>query len=132
VSFSKRTKARPRPSALKHPDSPLHRLRLQAGLTIPQLAEKFSVSTATVARWLSGDRTAPEGFIRALARAAAGDVSEIAAAQQEYVEQRKRRRRQPPPVIEIALPAGVDVEAAQRICTDALASLVTARGGAAG
>ena len=128
MSFPKRTKARPRPTALKHPDSPLHRLRLQAGLTIPELAQRFSVSTASVARWLSGDRSAPVSFIQALARTAAGDVSEIVAAQDSYANERIRRRRHPPPVIEISLPAGIDVEEAQRICTDALVSLSTARG----
>ncbi|HUW10621.1 MAG TPA: hypothetical protein VM537_12900 [Anaerolineae bacterium] len=40
---------------------------------------------------------------------------------------KERRRHQPPPMIEIALPAGIDVEEAQRICTDALVSLAAGR-----
>jgi len=111
---------RPRRSSSRS-DSPLQRLRLQTGLTVPALAKKFAVSTATISRWLAGDRAAPRAFIVALQSAATSDVSEIAAAQRAYVERRKRRHRRPVLVLEVALPAGVDAERARERCQEAIA-----------
>ena len=111
---------RPRRSTSRS-DSPLQRLRLQTGLTVPALAKKFAVSTATISRWLAGDRAAPHAFIVALQSAATGDVSEIAAAQRAYVERHKRRRRRPVLVLEVSLPAGVDAGRARKRCEEAVA-----------
>ena len=118
MALSGRTKAKPRPNALKHPASPLDELRLRAHLTIPELGKRFDTSNATIARWLDGTRSAPLSFIRGLARAAAGDISEVAAAQEAY--RRKRQCRESPPTLEIVLPPGVDVREARRLALEAI------------
>lgn len=118
MAVSRRTKARPRPNAVKHP-TPLHELRFRGGLSIPALSKRFNVSTATIARWLNGDRAAPRRFIKALQWAAAAhDLTEVEAAQRRYVE--RRRRREKPPILEVALPAGVDVAEARRLALEAI------------
>ena len=103
--------------------SPLNALRVQAGLTVAQLACRFGVSTATVSRWLTGARGAPEPFVLALQMAAAGDTTETARAQAKYRAARARRQ-QARPTITLVLPPGLDAKQAQRVCTDALSSLL--------
>lgn len=117
MSLLDRKRQGPRPSNSRS-DSPLQRLRLKAGLTTSELAEKFRVSTATISRWLAGDRAAPRAFIAALQKAAAGDVSQIAAAQEGYRQERHRREK--PPTLEIALPPGMDVAEARRLALEAI------------
>ena len=95
----------------------LDRLRLQAGLSIPDLARRFNTSTASVSRWLSGARRAPTDFVRALHAAALGNVGEVAEAQDEYRASLKRRHARPQ--ITVALPEGLDVATAEKIVTDA-------------
>jgi transcriptional regulator with XRE-family HTH domain len=117
MSLLDRKRQGPRASASKR-DSPLQRLRLKAGLTTSDLAERFRVSTATISRWLAGDRAAPRAFIAALQKAAIGDVSEVEAAQEQY--RQERRRREKPPTLEIALPPGIEPEEARRLALEAI------------
>ena len=123
MSFSGRNKRAASRSCIKV-DSPLNRLRLQANLTVTDLARQFRVSTAAVSRWLSGERSSPEPFARFLHRAAPGDPSEIATAQENF--RQLRRRSLPSLPIELALPAGMSTEQAKAICVRALADLAEA------
>jgi len=115
VLLAKQRSRKPRPRAVRHPDAPLNRLRVEAGFTVPALAEIFQVSGASVSRWLSGVRHAPDEFIRFLARAAARDIG-------AYVDDAHRCRHPRPPVIEVELPPDVDPDRARRLCTAALAA----------
>ena len=119
MSVLDRKRQGPRASSSKR-DSPLQRLRLKAGLTTSELAEKFGVSTATISRWLAGDRAAPRRFIRLLHRSAAGDPVEIEAAQRAYIERLKHHPHESPPTLEIVLPPGVDVREARRLAIEAI------------
>jgi len=117
MSLLEKKGQRARPSVSRS-DSPLQRLRLRASLTTTELARQFAVSTATITRWLAGDRAAPRRFVSFLHRVAAGDPAEIAAAQRRYVE--RRRRHQDPPTLEIALPPGIEPEEARRLALEAI------------
>jgi len=118
---SLRQKQGSRLSSTKAADSPLNRLRLQAGLTVPVLAERFGVTVATVSRWLSGDRAAPAAFIIALRQAAAGDPVNIAADQEAYAQGRKTGG--PTFTFHSKLPANVSADEARRRCDAAIRGL---------
>ena len=100
-------------------DAPLTCLRLRAGLSIPSLAERFEVSTATIARWCDGSRRPPIVFVDFLRRAAVGDLDQIERQQAEYA---RGRRRSASPVIrlEIRLPDGYSVADAKERAADAV------------
>jgi len=123
MSFSGRNKRAASRSCIKI-DSPLNRLRLQANLTVTDLARRFRVSTAAVSRWLSGERSSPEPFARFLPRATPGDPSEIAPAQENFHQLRPRSLPSLP--IELARPAGRSTEQAKAIRVRALADLAEA------
>ena len=107
--------------------SPLNQIRLDAGLSIPALAEEFATSTASIARWLSGERKAPPKFLLRLQQAAA-DPLKLAAAQAAFAKARKRHK---PPKLRVRylrfrhlLPPDVTAPDAERACVAAIAGLV--------
>jgi transcriptional regulator with XRE-family HTH domain len=68
---------------LQRPDGPdLRFLRVQAGMSVPQLAAAVGVSAPTVWRWENGERTRPRSreTLQRLARVLGCDVVEIEAA----------------------------------------------------
>jgi transcriptional regulator with XRE-family HTH domain len=106
-------------------DTPLSELRLRAGLSIPELARRFNVTTATVSRWCSGEREAPASFVLFLQAAAAGDAAATAKQQADFAETRRRERRATGPTFrfEHRLPPDVTPDDARRACVDALGRL---------
>ena len=101
-------------------DSPLRRARLEARLTLGYLAARVGVTPAAVNRWEFGQREPDRRVFLTLA---------VTGLEREHADwlREHRPRKCSVPIIAIALPAGLDAEAAQRICTDALVSLVTAQ-----
>jgi len=98
--------------------SPLNRLRLQAGLSIPDLARRFGTTTATISRWVSGARRAPPEFVRTLHSAALDNVADVARAQEEYRQSLERRNAHAR--ITVDVPPGLDPGTARKLCTEAL------------
>lgn len=105
-------------------DSPLRRARLEARLTLGNLAERVGVTSATVHRWELAEREPSPSIYLALG------VVGLQQEQEAWARMRARRRQRKPPSalrIEVILPSGMDVESAQLACTQALALLATGR-----
>ena len=100
-------------------DAPLTCLRLQAGLSIPFLAQRFEVSSATISRWCDGSRRPPIIFVDFLRRAIVGDLDQIARQQAMYA---RGRWCSASPIIrlEIRLPDGYSVADAKERVADAV------------
>lgn len=104
--------------------SPLAVARREAALSLRALGNLVHVSAVTCWRWEEGrDRPRPAVF-EVLAGASAEALAQDHA---RWLASQRLSRRTRRTAIEIALPPGMDAEAAQRICTDALASLVAGR-----
>ena len=108
--------------------SPLAVARRRAALSLKALGDLLHISAVTCWRWEKGrERPRPAVFevlAGAGAEALAQDYARWLASQ--------RPRKCPVLTIEVALPDGLDPEAAQEVCTAALVSLVTGRRKGAG
>ena len=105
-------------------DSPLRRARLEARLTLGNLAERVGVTPATVHRWELAEREPSPSIYLALG------VVGLQREQEAWARTRARRRQRKPRSalrIEVILPSGLGVESAQQACTAALVSLVGGR-----
>ena len=99
---------------------PLERARRRLGLTLSEIASRLGCSEAAVSRYVSGGRTSPPALFLLLGSPA------LAAEHEKWLAAtgRKRKRGEVALTITARLPTGMTEDEAQRICTDALSSLV--------